>query len=410
MPEARPAATHETTVQAAGDDTAPPLLRLWRYAARHRPQIVLATTLSVLNKVFDVFPEILIGAAIDVIVNADDSFIADVTGIESQWGQLVALALVNAAVWLLERLTEWGYQLAWRNLAQTVEHEARMDAYAHVQELELGYFEDQSTGGLMAVLNDDVNQLERFLDVGASYMIATVVNVVLVGAVFLVASPLLFLVAFAAHPGDRVGQLPLPAPARAALPRRARAGRAAVSGTLANNLGGIATIKAFTAEERETARVAARERGLPADQPRRDPAELGLRPAHPHRHPDRLHDDPAGRRPPHPRRRAGGRLLLDPGLHDPAPALAAHAPGRDLRPLPARHGQHAAHPRPAGRRADDPGGPGACPSRSAGAVRFEDVRFAYASGPEVLRASTSRSPPARPTPSSASPARARARS
>ena len=29
-----------------------------------------------------------------------------------------------------------------------------------------------------------------------------------------------------------------------------------LNGTLANNLGGIATIKAFTAEERETARVA----------------------------------------------------------------------------------------------------------------------------------------------------------
>ena len=56
-----------------------------------------------------------------------------------------------------------------------------MDAYPHVQRLELGYFEDQSTGGLMAVLNDDVNQLERFLDVGANAIIVTVVNVVFVG-------------------------------------------------------------------------------------------------------------------------------------------------------------------------------------------------------------------------------------
>jgi hypothetical protein len=68
----------------------------------------------VLNKVFDVFPEILIGAAIDVIVNADDSFIADLTGVDSRWGQLVALALVNAAVWVLESATQWGYELAWR--------------------------------------------------------------------------------------------------------------------------------------------------------------------------------------------------------------------------------------------------------------------------------------------------------
>ena len=76
--------------------------------------------------------------------------------------------MLNAVVWLLESATEWGYQLVWRNLAQTVEHEARMGAYAHVQGLELAHFEDQSTGGLMAILNDDVNQLERFLDVGAN--------------------------------------------------------------------------------------------------------------------------------------------------------------------------------------------------------------------------------------------------
>jgi ATP-binding cassette, subfamily B, bacterial len=161
---------------------------------------VLATTLSVSNKVFDVVPEILIGAAVDVIVRGDDSWVADVTGIDGVWSQLVALAAVNAVVWLLESATEWGYQIVWRNLAQTVEHEARMDAYSHVQGLELAYFEDQSTGGLMAILNDDVNQLERFLDVGANNIIRTLTNVVLVGIVFLLASPLLALVAFAPIP------------------------------------------------------------------------------------------------------------------------------------------------------------------------------------------------------------------
>ena len=116
-----------------------PLLRLWRYTGPHRGRVVLGTTLSVANKVFDVVPEILIGAAVDVIVRGDDSWVADVTGIDSTWSQLVALAVLNAVVWLLESATEWGYQLVWRNLAQTVEHEARMDAYAHVQGLELAW-------------------------------------------------------------------------------------------------------------------------------------------------------------------------------------------------------------------------------------------------------------------------------
>jgi ATP-binding cassette subfamily B protein len=99
-----------------------------------------------------------------VIVNADDSFVADVTGIDRRWGQLVALARRRR---LAARVgNRVGYQLAWRNLAQTVEHEARMDAYSHVQSLELGLFRGPVHRRLMAVLNDDVNQLERFLDVG----------------------------------------------------------------------------------------------------------------------------------------------------------------------------------------------------------------------------------------------------
>ncbi len=36
----------------------------------------------------------------------------------------------------------------------------------------------------MAVLNDDVNQLERFLDVGANEVILTISNVVFVGLAF----------------------------------------------------------------------------------------------------------------------------------------------------------------------------------------------------------------------------------
>lgn len=221
---------------------------------RHRARTLWAIVLTVINKLCDVVPEILIGIAIDVVVNANDSFVAGLTGVESRWGQLVLLAIVNAAAWMAESASEWGYQLLWRNLAQTVEHEARMDAYRHVQDLDLAYFEDQSTGGLLAILNDDVNQLERFLDVGATALILTLTNIVVVGVMFLVASPLLALLAFLPIPlivwGSFLYQRRLEPRYRA---MRDSVGR--LSGTLANNLGGIATIKAFGAERREADRV-----------------------------------------------------------------------------------------------------------------------------------------------------------
>ncbi|MFN8109620.1 MAG: ABC transporter ATP-binding protein [Thermoleophilia bacterium] len=238
------------------DPAVNPLLRLWRMAAHHRPRVVFAIVMSSLNKLFDVAPEILIGAAVDVVVSNNKSFVAELTGIHDQWRQLLLLGVVNALAWLLESLTEWAAALGWRNLAQTVEHELRMDAYRHVQRLELAYFEDRSTGGLMSIINDDVNQLERFLDVGANTIIVTAWNVVLVGLVFVLASPLLALVAFLPIPiiiwGSFLYQ-------RRLEPRYAevREQVGLLNSTLSNNLGGIATIKAFTAEDREAERLAA---------------------------------------------------------------------------------------------------------------------------------------------------------
>src|ERR671910_550328 len=170
---------------------AAPLARLWRYAGGHRRTVVAAITASVVNKLADVMPELLIGAAVDVVVRGEDSLVSRVFGVEGQFSQLVVLAVINVAVWLVESASEFVAQVLWRNLAQTIEHEARMDAYRHVQRLELAWFEDQSTGGMLSVLNDDVNQLERFLDVGAQEILLTVVNVIFVGVVFFAADPVI---------------------------------------------------------------------------------------------------------------------------------------------------------------------------------------------------------------------------
>jgi ATP-binding cassette, subfamily B, bacterial len=190
------------------------------------------------------------------VVRADDSLVATVFGVEDRFGQLVVLAIINVAVWLIESASEFVANLLWRNLAQTIEHEARMDAYRHVQRLELAWFEDQSTGGLLSILNDDVNQLERFLDVGANELVRTFVNVVFVGVVFFVAEPVLGVVAFLPIPIIVWGSVRYQ---RRLEPRYAVVRQAAgdLGALLANNVSGIATIRAFTAEARESERVAA---------------------------------------------------------------------------------------------------------------------------------------------------------
>ena len=53
-----------------------PLRRLFGYARQYRRDVWLASLFSVLNKFFDVLPEVLIGVAVDVVVNRKDSFLA----------------------------------------------------------------------------------------------------------------------------------------------------------------------------------------------------------------------------------------------------------------------------------------------------------------------------------------------
>lgn len=234
--------------------TKPPLRELWRYAKGRRSHLIFATLMSFINKVCDIAPELLIGAAVDVVVNTEQSFIGRMFNVSDRYEQLTILVILTVLIWLAESATEYLAVVTWRNLAQALEHDARMDAYRHVQNLEVAYFEDQTSGGLMTVLNDDVNQLERFLDMGPHKIIITASNVVLVGITFAVISPLLMALAFIPIPVIVAGSLFYQQRLEA---RYAKVREAAgnIGDTLTNGIGGIATIKAFSAEDREVARV-----------------------------------------------------------------------------------------------------------------------------------------------------------
>jgi ATP-binding cassette subfamily B protein len=210
--------------------------------------------LSTVRKVMDVMPELLIGAAIDVVVRGSDSFVAGLLGVSDRRDQLVWLAVINAVVWVLESTFDYLAALTWRNLAQQVEHDLRLETYAHVQGLDMAWHESRPTGTTLAVVNDDVNQLERFLDTGVDKLWALALNIVLVGAVFAASSWTLTLMAFLPIPVIVVGSLWFQ---RRLQPRYTlvRSAVSRISGLLSANLGGMATIKSFTAEDRELARV-----------------------------------------------------------------------------------------------------------------------------------------------------------
>ena len=234
-------------------DPKPPLKRLLRYGRHYRKQIWLASTCSVLNRLFDLAPPALIGMAVDVVVQQDESFIASF-GIRDTLGQLVVLTVLTFIVWCLESIFEYAYARLWRNLAQTIQHDLRLDTYGHLQDLEMDYFESRSTGGLMSVLNDDINQLERFLDRGATEILQVTTTVIVIGGAFFILAPSVAWMAMLPMPfilwGSIIFQKKL-----APLYADVREKVSLLNGRLSNNISGITTIKSFTTEAFELDRV-----------------------------------------------------------------------------------------------------------------------------------------------------------
>jgi ATP-binding cassette subfamily B protein len=230
-----------------------PFIRLTNYARNYRKQIWTATTYSVLNKFFDLAPPVLIGAAIDLVLQKDNWF-ANPLGVTGLANQLLVLSAISGVIWGLESIFEYAYALQWRNLAQTVQHDLRIDAYQHLQELELAFFEDRNSGGLMSILSDDVNQLERFLDGGANEVIQVSATILLIGGAFFVITPNVAWLAMLPMPFVLWGSIwfqKFLAPRYAEV--REKVGL--LNGQLSNNIGGITTIKAFVTEGYERKRI-----------------------------------------------------------------------------------------------------------------------------------------------------------
>jgi ATP-binding cassette subfamily B protein len=229
------------------------LRRLFLYASSFRSDITLATTYSVLNKILDIVPEVLIGVAVDIVVNRKESFLARL-GLVDVLAQLIALGAVTLVVFAMESVFQYLYQVKWRNLAQALQHSMRLDAYDHAQKLDMAYFEDKSTGSLLSIINDDINQLERFLDGGANAMIQVMASTVIIGIIFFYISPAVALMAL----------MPMPLIVFMAYrfqktlgPRYAKVREWAglISARLSNNFQGMFTIRSYSKESYEKGRL-----------------------------------------------------------------------------------------------------------------------------------------------------------
>ncbi|HVR07358.1 MAG TPA: ABC transporter transmembrane domain-containing protein, partial [Thermoanaerobaculia bacterium] len=243
---------------AAGglQETARPMARLFGYLRRYRRNLWLAGGASVLNKILDLMPPLLVGWVIDALRGSPPAWIARLAGTSDPWRMAVALSCLAVGIFAFESLFQWAYQAGFMRLAQRAQHDLRLEAYQRIQAREIAFFEDHRLGEILAMLNDDVNQLERFLNTGFNELLQLAVLVVFSVAVMAPISWRLTLVGMGPIPVILWGSLLYQ---RRVAPRyrRVRAGVGGLAARLENNISGIQVVQSFTAEAFETERVRA---------------------------------------------------------------------------------------------------------------------------------------------------------
>ncbi|MEN0045744.1 MAG: ABC transporter ATP-binding protein [Bacteroidota bacterium] len=230
-----------------------PMKRLFQYLGRYRKSLTIAISSSITNKIFDLMPPFLTAWLIDSVSGQIPNWISSL-GLDEVWSIVVFIGILIILIFGGESFFEWIFKREFLRLAQRAQHDLRVDAYTKMQNRELAYFENQRTGNLMSMLNDDINQLERFLNTNLNDILQMIILVLFAGW-SLCASNLSLGV---------LGMLPIPfiilgsvyyQKKVAPYYKSVREGVGILGNRLENNISGISVIKSFTAESYEIERV-----------------------------------------------------------------------------------------------------------------------------------------------------------
>ena len=141
-----------------------------------------------------------------------------------------------------------------------VEYDLRNRMYAHLQSLELGFFDSQQTGQLMSRATVDLQSVRFFLGYGLIFILQSALTILIAAGVMLVLDPWLALVALAPMPfviwvSFRYGRRNRPAS------QEVQQRIAELTAEAEENIGGVRVVKAFAQEERQLRRFDRRRPG-----------------------------------------------------------------------------------------------------------------------------------------------------
>jgi ATP-binding cassette subfamily B protein len=244
-----------------------PMVGLFGYAIPYWKRLSVGVAASLLTRIARLVPPLIVAAAIDLVVRESTGGSGllvqlgllpggTITGQSARLAVLERLVTIAALAYLVRSVTRFLSRYLLQSTAQKIQRDLRNDAYDHMQHLSMRFFANRQTGGMMSILNSDINRLERFLNTEIRQIIRVVAIVGGIGVILYLQSPILAAIALAPVPIIGVasaGFLRWVEPRYRAI----RETVARLNTRLENNLGGAPVIKAFNRYDFERERVAA---------------------------------------------------------------------------------------------------------------------------------------------------------
>ncbi|WP_160134471.1 ABC transporter ATP-binding protein [Halococcus salsus] len=220
----------------------------------------VGTLTSLVARMLDLLPPLLLGIGIDAVFRGNRAFTLDPIPIAqsslptTRTGQFWLLVGLICVSFFGGAIFHYGRNWGWNAFSQNIQHSVRTDTYDKMQRLNMDFFADKQTGEMMSILSNDVNRLEQFLNGGLNSLFRLSAMVVGIAAIMLKLNWQLALVSL------------IPVPLVAAFtyyfiqriqPKYAevRSSVGQVNSRLENNLGGIQVIKSTSTEDYESDRV-----------------------------------------------------------------------------------------------------------------------------------------------------------
>lgn len=245
--------------------TGHPIRSLLAYARPYWLRLTVGVIMSFCTRFARLVPPIVVATAIDRVIlqSGEPGLLSDaglvpggaITGEVARVALLERLVVIAVLAYLLRSVARFGSRYLLQSTAQKVQRDLRNDTYDHLQHLSMDFFVSHQTGGMMSILNSDINRLEQFLNTEFRQLIRVVATVGGISVVLWTYSPKLTLIALAPVPVIGLASglfLNWIEPRYKSI----RETVARLNTRLENNLGGTAVIKTFNRHAFERDRVA----------------------------------------------------------------------------------------------------------------------------------------------------------